>query len=94
MVGRLLWVRTQDGKTGFVNLQGHEQIKPQFKKALDFSEGLAAVQSGKLWGVIDKAGRWILKPTYDDIESFYRGRAAVRLKNKYATIDKTGRIRR
>jgi hypothetical protein len=41
------------GKYGYADAQGNIIIKPQFDKALDFSEGLAAVEQDGLWGYIN-----------------------------------------
>jgi hypothetical protein len=87
-----MWVRRPNGKTGFVNVVGKEVIAPRFKKVADFSEGLAAVQFGKYWGVIDKKGEWAVKPIYDEIGQYKRGRAYARLREKSGFIDKHGRV--
>jgi hypothetical protein len=49
----------------------------RFDEALDFSEGLAAVQVGKLWGFVDRAGRMVIAPRFRSSGRFSGGIAAV-----------------
>ncbi|MFC4306798.1 WG repeat-containing protein [Cohnella boryungensis] len=70
-------------------------IEARFDEARPFHEGLAAVQAGKQWGVIDKSGSFVLQPRYDWIEDFKDGYALVgeidaKGLNRIGLIDKAG----
>ena len=50
-------------KVGFIDRTGKIVIKPKFKKAYNFYEGLACVKIGKKYGYIDNTGKYIWEPT-------------------------------
>ena len=54
---------------------GRLAIPPQFAEARRFSEGLAAVRAGRLWGYIDSAGRWRIRPSLQLAGDFHEGLA-------------------
>ena len=65
----------------------------------EFSEGLAAVQQGKLWGYIDTKGNMVIKPQFVRAEYFFDGLARVWKPGAHGTyaslwgyIDKTGKL--
>jgi hypothetical protein len=74
-------------------------IHPEFESAGPFSEGLAAVQTGKKedgkWGYIDKSGKYVIDPQFDDADGFSEGLAAVRSGDektgKWGFIDRSGK---
>ncbi|QJD84256.1 WG repeat-containing protein [Cohnella herbarum] len=71
-------------------------IEAIFDAARPFHEGLAAVQSGEQWGVIDKSGSFVMQPRYNLIEDFKNGYALVgqldsKGYNQIGLIDKTGK---
>ena len=74
---------------GFINQKGKFMIKPQFKKALSFSEGLAAVCISKGCGYIDSQGKWIILPHYLSAFSFHEGIARV-FTGRFGFINKKG----
>ncbi len=83
------------GKLGFeswgaVNDKGEVIIQPKYKYITNFSDGVAAFQSGSYWGVIDKQGRVVLAPKYNWINSFSKGMAVVRQDKQHGYIDVTG----
>ena len=57
-----------DGKFGWLNSKGEWAIKPQYDGARDFKNGYAAIQKGKLWGIIDKDGKVVIEPKFDGIK--------------------------
>ncbi len=73
-----LFVETKDGKKGYVNEEGEfeilnssisENIKNEiqhrpFDEVLEFSEGLAVVRKGELWGVIDENNKLVVDFKY------------------------------
>lgn len=86
--------RTLDtvSKYGYMDITGASVIKPQFKKANNFSEGLAAVQIGSKYGYIDSLGKIIIKAQYDSVKDFSEGIALVTIKGNFHYIDNKGKI--
>jgi hypothetical protein len=80
---------------GYIDRTGQVVIQPQFRKALAFVEGMAAVkgENGK-WGFIDRDGNLVVPPHYDQVEGFQNGLAKVVVRDdtgeKWGVIDKTG----
>jgi hypothetical protein len=84
---------TMDGKEGYIDNTGKTVIQPQFERASEFSEGLAAVRMGGKWGFIDKTGRIVIDANYaEEPGQFSEGLATVRISGKTAYIDKSGKI--
>ena len=81
-----------DYEIGFIDKSGKWVIEPQFKRAGDFSEGLALVQTkeGK-YGFVDATGNFVIQPTFEWAGSFSEGLAAVFNGRKYGYIDRSGR---
>lgn len=59
----------KDGKWGYIDRNGKIVIRPQFKEARTFSEGLAVVcvetNYVKRWGAIDKTGKFVIPATLE-----------------------------
>jgi hypothetical protein len=85
----------QDKKYGYKNSAGKIVIKPIYKAAYNFSEGVAVVsvdvQGAEKYGFIDSKGNYVIKPIYDWAQSFYHGLAPVIAGDKSVFIDKTGK---
>ncbi len=62
---------------GYIDKNGGVIIRPQFEKALTFSEGLAGVQIGGMWGFIDKNAVVVIEPQYEFVNPFSEGIAVV-----------------
>jgi len=64
---------------GYADTKGALIIPGQYDEAHDFSEGLACVKKGGLYGFIDAAGREVIAPQYDDadMDGFRDGLCAV-----------------
>ena len=67
-------------------------LQPLWERATRFSEGLAAVRSGGLWGFIDPGGRWVLPPAFADARPFRGGAAAVSIQGRWGFIDRKGKV--
>lgn len=65
-----------------------------------FSEGLAAVPKGDLWGFVDHSGKFVIGPRYASTQSFMNGLAAVSVwkkkgrdyTNTWGYVDKSGKM--
>lgn len=60
----------RDGKWGYVNTDGEELIAPAYAGAKSFSNGLAAVFDGNLWGFVDAAGYLAIPYQFKDVDYF------------------------
>jgi hypothetical protein len=58
----------------------------------NFSEGLAPVQIGELWGFIDKSGSVVISAKFQDAEPYSSGLARVQEHSLYGYADKSGVI--
>ena len=88
---------TNAGPLGYMDTTGKMVISAKFKKAADFSEGLAAVSlDGKTWGYIDKSGKMVIKPQFYCAGAFSEGFAVVYVRKKGEVkcgfVDKSGKI--
>lgn len=84
-------VRTDyDGKWGFINKQGQEEIPFLYDDAGQFSEGLAFVQIDGKYGFINKEGNVQIPYDFDEVSDFCQGLAQVRIGEDYYFIDKYG----
>lgn len=62
----------------YIDTRGKRITSTLYSKALDFSDGLAAVsRDGKLWGYMDKFGKEVIPCRYLEAESFSEGLAKV-----------------
>jgi hypothetical protein len=78
---------------GYVNKKGETVIRPQFKEAGDFSDGLAAVQIQEgTFGYIDKAGKFVIPPRFDGAKKFSEGFAPVAIGSMWGFISINGRL--
>jgi TonB family protein len=80
-----------DNRYGVINGNGDIIIQPKYDKILEFSEGLAGVQTDSKWGFIDRDGKFVIKPRFQYIMgNFSEGLACVMEKYKYGYIDTRG----
>ncbi|MBL0742057.1 WG repeat-containing protein [Chryseolinea lacunae] len=80
-----------DRHWGFINRHGELVVKPIFKNAGDFSEGLCAVRIDGCFGFIDKNGTFVIAPSFDFATQFKEGLAIVFLRGKSFYIDRDGK---
>lgn len=64
-------------KCGFIGPDGVFVVEPKYERVFDFSEGLAAVQQGKLIGYIDRKGEMVIEPRFNRAWEFQDGLALV-----------------
>lgn len=74
----------------FIDTGGRVISAARFDGAMWFSEGLAPVKVGSLWGFLNKDGAMAIVPQFDDAMPFSDGAAAVRHSGLYGYIDKSG----
>lgn len=77
-----------DGKCGFIDTDGIEQIPFEFEFAESFSEGVAAVQIGNKWGCIDKTSEIIIPFEFDGLGSFHNGEIEFMIDNKWGIMNR------
>jgi hypothetical protein len=83
---------TDNGKWGFVDIEGKIRIEPKFEWLENFTEGLCpATLNGKV-GYINKFGKTIIDFLFEEGEEFKEGRAVVKVNNKFSVIDRNGKI--
>jgi hypothetical protein len=97
---------SRNGKTGFVDRNGHEVIPCKYDGAHQFCEGMTIVREDHLLpedeqtedmdfysteGFIDKVGREVVPcGKYDDLEEYHEGLARVSRDGKAGFVDKNG----
>lgn len=87
-------------KWGYINKNGEYAIKPKYKDARNFFEGLAAIQvsldSNEMlldkWGYINKKGDVVIIPKFDSAGDFLKGLARIKIVKKYYIIDIFGKV--
>ena len=83
---------------GYIDMKEDFVVKPQFRSAEEFSEGLACVEyeypdhRPTKYGYIDKTGKAVVKPRFEAAGKFSGGIARVRLNNLWGYINRTGKI--
>ncbi len=97
---------TVNGRFGFFNERGREEIFPRYDFAAPFAEGLAAfcagcvtqkegehilIMGGK-WGFIDRQGVVVIAPQFEKAGFFEQGRAVVTWNGRQRVIDKQGNL--
>lgn len=75
-----------------INKQDTMLTDYRFNQVYDFSDGLAAVREGELWGFIDKSGKYVIEPQFTSAASFVNGLAwaAKHKEDLYGFINKQG----
>ncbi|MEM7658050.1 MAG: WG repeat-containing protein, partial [Bacteroidota bacterium] len=76
-----------EGKYGFIDQKGN-LLGIKYADARPFSEGLAAVKSGKSWGYVDKNLREVIPLQYENAGAFSEGNASVKLRGRWGMIDR------
>jgi hypothetical protein len=88
--------RRSESNYGFVDKTGKVTVKAQFVYAYHFSDGVAAVRTGKTtrtyakgdsWGFIDKSGKYVIAPRFNQAMPFENGVAWVHCGGKLVETD-------
>ncbi|MBQ8564423.1 MAG: WG repeat-containing protein [Bacteroidaceae bacterium] len=80
---------------GFLDKNGNETIKAQYRDVKDFHMGLAAVQenAGGLWGYINLKGELVIPHQYPEASSFNdEGTALVKSDEQHLVINREGTV--
>ena len=76
---------------GYIDKTGKFIIKPVYKDAWPFKNGLARVKKEHSWMYIDKAGE-IIHPRFEDTHEFHEGMEPVEIKGKWGYVNKANRF--
>lgn len=93
--GRAAFMITKKHKElwGFLDKNGNEIVKPQYRNVKDFRLGLAAVQCDEtgLWGYLNLDNELVIACQYQEASPFNdQGVAVVKSDEKYLIIDRQG----
>lgn len=78
---------------GYMDTTGQVVIPVKYRNAMQFSEGLAAVEVDGKWGYIDRKGQFVIEPQFLAARDFKQGRARVEVSpDTWCYVDSTGRI--
>jgi len=79
--GMLAYQAAENGKYGYLRMDGTVAIQPQFTSALPFIEGRAVINMAEnynnAYGLIDKQGRVVIPAQYYDVQQLGEGRVAL-----------------
>ena len=89
--GTALFQVHENGRTGFINSKGDVVIKPIFRSAGEFSEGLASARIDGLYGFIDATGEFVIEPQFDFATHFSEGLAVVFKDELPIVINRSGK---
>ncbi len=79
----------QNGLWGYLNPETGDWLGDGcvWESALPFSEGMAAVSLGGLYGFVDLTGRTVIDPQYADAASFGEGLAGVKVAKRWGFVN-------
>lgn len=81
-----------NGKWGFTDTNGNIVIPATYDNAIDYCEGLAAVEIDGKWGFIDRRGNMVIPTKYDEVWIFSEGLAPVKINGKWGVINKNDNL--
>lgn len=76
----------------FIDRTGRDLSTATYREAKDFSERLAPVGNGHVWGFVDANGTVAIPLQYQNAESFSDGLAAVQIDGKWGYVNHSGRL--
>ncbi len=80
-------------RVGFIDTAGKLVLEnSEWKRAKPFGDGLAPVHNrNKLWGYIDRTGKYVIHPEFYDAQPFFNGIAVIETaKDEFYLITKSG----
>lgn len=83
-----LFVIKKNDRYGYIDRNGKVVIEPRFRRANDFSEGVASVREDGLYGFIDPSGKFITAEKYDYADSFRNDLCYAYIDGEDVIIDK------
>ena len=77
---------------GYIDKTGKQVIEPKFRRAEEFSEGVAAVAVGidNKWCYIDHEGKLLGTPQFQYLPPLTDGLAPVQIENRFYYVDRAG----
>ena len=79
--GLLPFQATENGKYGYLSIDGTVAIEPQFTSALPFSDDRAVINTadnyGNAYGLIDKQGKRVIPARYYEVQQLGEGKVAL-----------------
>lgn len=101
--GLMVFGNSFEGPLGYINIDGQVVIKPKYKSAQGFKDGVAIVSESDSfqgpYGLINKEGKYVYEPIFNDIKILGEGRVALgmpigneelKLRSIYAIVDTIG----
>ncbi|MCC7502901.1 MAG: WG repeat-containing protein [Flavobacteriales bacterium] len=88
----VLYPFRKDGKWGYINEEGVEQVKALYDLAEPFAGGQALVGVGDRVGTINKMGREVVEVQYDDVLDPSEGLITVDRAGHVGVVDRGGRL--
>ncbi|MBN9294378.1 MAG: WG repeat-containing protein [Flavobacteriia bacterium] len=82
----------QNGKMGWMNMEGKVIYPAKYESLNFFKEGLAIASLRGKFGFVDKRNNIVIPIVYSGVYDFENGRAIVEFNNKFGIIDRTGRL--
>ena len=90
--GGLGVVKLNNNTCVFIDANGNTKKDKVYQEVKEFSEGLAAVKVGNLWGYVDNNLNTIIPPKFLQAGKFNKGFAMVDNDGRISFIDKTGKV--
>ena len=85
-------VKPFDQPDSYIYPSGTSLASAQWSAAGDFSEGLALVKVGNLFGYIDSTGSMAIQPIYARGQNFRHGLAVIEIEERSGVINKAGEL--
>src|SRR5579885_1061207 len=87
-----LYPIVKHGKWGYIDKTGKVVIKPQFKAAEQFSDGLGLIWTNHGNAYVDRAGKVVIGAPALSEGWFNEGLAAINIGDQHGYIDKMGKV--
>jgi len=81
---------TDNGKWGYIDLQGKVAIRPAFDEVRSFRDGVAPVRRDKKWFLVAPGGDVATEPRFDELLVFSEGLGAARVGKTVGFIRREG----